>query len=144
LRPKGLRLIEVDKDDLVHLPEIVELIAGRRERFIIFLRRPVFRVGRARLQGDEEHPRRLDHRHARQPAGVCDVQPPPPDAGKDVGKPRNQVQRSTATSTPARPPRRRFRSPSASGFGFRSTPSARTHYLEICAHWLAEFGMRGG
>ena len=33
---KGLRLIEVDKDDLVHLPDIVDLIAGRRERFIIF------------------------------------------------------------------------------------------------------------
>ena len=33
---KGLRLIEVDKDDLVHLPEIVDLIVGRRERFIIF------------------------------------------------------------------------------------------------------------
>ncbi|NDD63713.1 MAG: DUF815 domain-containing protein [Acidobacteria bacterium] len=33
---KGLRLIEVDKDDLIHLPEIVDLIAGRRERFIIF------------------------------------------------------------------------------------------------------------
>ena len=33
---KGLRLIEVDKDDLVHLPEIVDLIAVRPERFIIF------------------------------------------------------------------------------------------------------------
>ena len=33
---KGLRLIEVDKDDLIHLPEIVDLVAGRRERFIIF------------------------------------------------------------------------------------------------------------
>ena len=26
----------MDKDDLVHLPEIVDLIVGRRERFIIF------------------------------------------------------------------------------------------------------------
>jgi predicted AAA+ superfamily ATPase len=88
---KGLRLIEVDKDELVHLPEIVDLIATRRERFIIFLRRPFLRVGRARLQGDEEHPRRLDHRHAGQPAGVCDLEPPPPDAGKDVGEPRGQA-----------------------------------------------------
>lgn len=32
----GLRLIEVDKDDLVDLPEIVELVAGRPERFIVF------------------------------------------------------------------------------------------------------------
>ncbi|MES2932015.1 MAG: ATP-binding protein [Pseudomonadota bacterium] len=32
----GLRLIEVDKDDLVDLPDIVDLIAARPERFIIF------------------------------------------------------------------------------------------------------------
>ena len=34
--PKGLRLIEVDKRDLVDLPDIVDLIADRRERFVIF------------------------------------------------------------------------------------------------------------
>jgi hypothetical protein len=34
--PKGLRLIEVDKHDLIDLPDIVDLIAGRSERFILF------------------------------------------------------------------------------------------------------------
>jgi len=33
---RGLRLIEVDKEDLVDLPDIVDLIAGRKERFILF------------------------------------------------------------------------------------------------------------
>ena len=33
---KGLRLIEVDKSDLVDLPDVVERIDGRRERFIVF------------------------------------------------------------------------------------------------------------
>jgi len=33
---KGLRVIEVDKDDLADLPEIMGLVAGRPERFIIF------------------------------------------------------------------------------------------------------------
>jgi uncharacterized protein len=33
---KGLRLIEVDKHDLADLPEIVDLIAERPERFIVF------------------------------------------------------------------------------------------------------------
>ncbi|MBX6393270.1 MAG: ATP-binding protein, partial [Burkholderiales bacterium] len=33
---EGLRLIEVDKLDLLDLPEIVELVASRPERFIIF------------------------------------------------------------------------------------------------------------
>ncbi len=32
----GLRLIEVDKDDLIDLPDIVELVQGRPERFILF------------------------------------------------------------------------------------------------------------
>ena len=34
--PKGLRLIEVDKTDLVDLPDIVDLIAERSERFVVF------------------------------------------------------------------------------------------------------------
>ena len=33
---QGLRVIEVDKNDLVDLPDIVDLVAGRRERFIVF------------------------------------------------------------------------------------------------------------
>ncbi|MDB5822666.1 MAG: hypothetical protein JWR21_1370 [Herminiimonas sp.] len=33
---QGLRLIEVDKDDLADLPDIVDLVAERPERFIIF------------------------------------------------------------------------------------------------------------
>jgi predicted AAA+ superfamily ATPase len=33
---KGLRLIEVDKLDLVDLPDIVDLVAGRPERFVVF------------------------------------------------------------------------------------------------------------
>ncbi len=33
---KGLRLIEVDKSDLVDLPDIAELVEGRRERFVVF------------------------------------------------------------------------------------------------------------
>ena len=34
--PRGLRLIEVDKTDLVDLPDIVDLVAQRPERFIVF------------------------------------------------------------------------------------------------------------
>jgi len=33
---QGLRLIEVDKADLVNLPDIVEVVAGRPEKFIVF------------------------------------------------------------------------------------------------------------
>ncbi len=34
--PKGLRLIEVEKQDLVDLPDIVDHIAGRPERFVLY------------------------------------------------------------------------------------------------------------
>jgi predicted AAA+ superfamily ATPase len=34
--PRGLRVIEVEKQDLVDLPEIVELIAQRPERFVLY------------------------------------------------------------------------------------------------------------
>jgi hypothetical protein len=34
--PEGLRLIEVDKADLVDLPDLVDCVAGRPERFIVF------------------------------------------------------------------------------------------------------------
>jgi predicted AAA+ superfamily ATPase len=33
---QGLRLIEVEKNDLVDLPEITDLVAGRPERFLLF------------------------------------------------------------------------------------------------------------
>ena len=34
--PEGLRLIEVDKADLTDLPDIVDVVAGRSEKFIVF------------------------------------------------------------------------------------------------------------
>lgn len=36
MRLRGLRLIEVDKDDLIDLPDILELIRGRPEHFIVY------------------------------------------------------------------------------------------------------------
>lgn len=44
---KGLRLIEVDKADLVDLPDIVERVDGRRERFIVFCDDLTFDAGEA-------------------------------------------------------------------------------------------------
>ncbi len=42
---QGLRLIEIDKADLADLPEIIELIADRPERFILFCDDLSFEVG---------------------------------------------------------------------------------------------------
>lgn len=43
--PKGLRIIQVDKDDLVHLPAIVDSIKHEPYRFIIFSDDVSFEVG---------------------------------------------------------------------------------------------------
>jgi predicted AAA+ superfamily ATPase len=44
---QGLRLIEVDKADLFELPDIVDLVAGRPERFVIFCDDLSFEEGEA-------------------------------------------------------------------------------------------------
>lgn len=46
-RSRGLRVIEVDKSDLVDLPDIVERIDARRERFIAFCDDLTFDAGEA-------------------------------------------------------------------------------------------------
>src|SRR5690606_826228 len=43
----GLRLIEIDKSDLGDLPEIVEIVAGRPERYLVFCDDLSFEEGEA-------------------------------------------------------------------------------------------------
>jgi predicted AAA+ superfamily ATPase len=45
--PRGLRLIEVEKHELVDLPDIVELIGGRPERFLLYCDDLSFEAGEA-------------------------------------------------------------------------------------------------
>jgi predicted AAA+ superfamily ATPase len=45
--PKGLRLIEVEKQDLVDLPDIVDRIAERKERFMLYCDDLSFEAGEA-------------------------------------------------------------------------------------------------
>jgi uncharacterized protein len=43
--PQGLRVVQVDKDDLIHLPEIVDQLKGEPYRFIIFSDDVSFEIG---------------------------------------------------------------------------------------------------
>ena len=45
--PRGLRLIEVDKADLVDLPDIIELVSDRPEKFMVFC--DDLKIGRAHV-----------------------------------------------------------------------------------------------
>jgi len=44
---RGLRLIEIDKSDLIDLPDVVDLLVGRPERFILFCDDLSFEEGEA-------------------------------------------------------------------------------------------------
>jgi hypothetical protein len=78
----GLRLIEVDKADLAELPDIVDLVAGRPERFIIFCDDLSFEEGE-RLQGAEGGAGRQHLGAVGQCADLRHLEPPPP-AGAHV------------------------------------------------------------
>jgi hypothetical protein len=86
--PQGLRLIEVDKAELVDLPDIVEVVSQRPREVHRVQRRPELRRGRARLQGAEVHPRRIGGRVDAQRADLRDQQPAPPAARVHEGQPQ--------------------------------------------------------
>ena len=91
--PQGLRLIEVDKTDLVDLPDLVDLVAARPERFIVFCDDLSFDEGEP---GYKELKSILDgtvSQSSRQRADLRHQQPPPPAARVHEGKPHVQTHR---------------------------------------------------
>ncbi len=136
----GLRLIEVDKDDLHDLGDIVDLIAKRPETLCRVLRRPLVRRRRVGLQGAESRARRLGRRAIGQRADLRDVEPPPSAARvherqRDLGKhtsdgeihPGELVEEKISLSE-------RF------GLWVSFYPFKQDDYLSIIAHWLRHFG----
>jgi predicted AAA+ superfamily ATPase len=134
----GLRLIEVDKDDLGDLGDIVELISQRPERFIDLLRRLVVRGRRIRLQGAEVA---LDGSVAAQSDNVLIYATSNrrhllPEYMKD-----NETYKHLPDGEihPGEVVERRSRCPSASACG-SFYPFKQDEYLDIVAHWLRHFG----
>jgi predicted AAA+ superfamily ATPase len=137
---KGLRLIEVDKDDLIHLPEIVDLIAGRRERFIIFCDdlsfesgEPGYKAMKSILDGsitgmpDNLLVYATSNRRHLMPEKMSENLETKYNADGDI-HPGETTEEKVSLSE-------RF------GLWLSFYPFGQDHYLEICAHWLAEFGM---
>ncbi|MDP3512704.1 MAG: ATP-binding protein, partial [Sulfuritalea sp.] len=137
---KGLRLIEVDKDDLVHLPEIVDLIAGRRERFIIFCDdlsfesgEPGYKAMKSILDGsitgmpDNLLVYATSNRRHLMPEKMSENLETKYNADGDI-HPGETTEEKVSLSE-------RF------GLWLSFYPFGQDHYLEICGHWMAEFGM---
>jgi predicted AAA+ superfamily ATPase len=137
---KGLRLIEVDKDDLVDLPDIVELIRGRKEYFIIFCDDLSFEAGEP------------GYKHLK---SVLD--------GSISGVPDNLLVYATSNRRhlmpefmsenleakhdsegelhPAETTEEKVSLSERFGLWLSFYPFDQDHYLAICNHWLVELGL---
>ena len=121
---KGLRLIEVDKSDLVDLPDIVDPIAERPERFIVFCDdlsfdadEPGYKALKVMLDGTIAGSlvERADLRDLEPAASAC------PNTSARTSRRGTSAKKYTRANRS----RKRYRCRSASGCGSRSIRSRR-------------------
>ena len=137
---KGLRLIEVDKHDLVDLPEIVDLVRERPERFLIFCDDLSFEAGEP------------GYKHMK---SVLD--------GSISGMPDNLLVYATSNRRhlmpefmhenldakhdddgevhPAETTEEKVSLSERFGLWLSFYPFDQDHYLAICHHWLMQLGL---
>jgi predicted AAA+ superfamily ATPase len=136
---QGLRLIEVDKDDLVDLPDIVDLVAQRPERFIIFCDDLSFEEGEGgykalkvaldgsvAAQSDNVLIYATSNRRHLMPERMSDNATYTHDDDGDL-HPGETVEEKISLSE-------RF------GLWVSFYPFKQDDYLDIVAHWLGHFG----
>ncbi len=135
----GLRLIEVDKADLAELPDIVDLVAGRPERFIIFCDDLSFEEGESgykalkvaldgsiAAQSDNVLIYATSNRRHLMPERMSDNSSYKTDDDGDL-HPGETVEEKISLSE-------RF------GLWLSFYPFKQDDYLDIVGHWLASFG----
>jgi len=137
---RGLRLIEVDRNDLVDLPEIVDLIAARPERFVIFCddisfeaSEPGYKALKSALDGSiAGTPENLliyatsNRRHLM-----------PEFMGENL-----EIQRGDGGEIhPGETTEEKVSLSDRFGLWLSFYPFDQDHYLDICRHWLQEFGL---
>lgn len=136
---QGLRLIEVDKDDLSDLADIVDLVSGRPERFIIFCDDLSFEEGEGgykalkvaldgsiSAQSDNVLIYATSNRRHLLPERMSDNASYKTDDNGDL-HPGETVEEKISLSE-------RF------GLWVTFYPFRQDDYLDIVAHWLAHFG----
>ena len=136
---QGLRLIEVDKADLADLPDIIDLVAGRPERFVIFCDDLSFEEGEVgykalkvaldgsiTAQSDNVLIYATSNRRHLLPEKMSDNAGYRHDADGDL-HPGETVEERISLSE-------RF------GLWLSFYPFRQDDYLEIVGHWLASFG----
>ncbi|MDP2170584.1 MAG: ATP-binding protein [Rhodocyclaceae bacterium] len=137
---RGLRLIEVDRNDLVSLPEIIDLIADRPERFIVFCddlsfeaAEPGYKALKSALDGSIAGPPEnlliyaTSNRRHLMPERMAENLETTHTADGEI-HPGETTEEKISLSE-------RF------GLWLSFYPFDQEHYLDICAHWLQRFGV---
>lgn len=135
----GLRLIEVDKADLADLPDIIDLVAGRPEKFVVFCDDLSFEEGESgykalkvaldgsiTAQSDNVLIYATSNRRHLMPERMSDNASYRHDEDGDL-HPGETVEEKISLSE-------RF------GLWLSFYPFKQDDYLDIVAHWLASFG----
>ncbi|MCW5296772.1 ATP-binding protein [Herbaspirillum lusitanum] len=136
---RGLRLIEVDKDDLHDLPDIVDLVSARPERFIIFCDDLSFEEGES---GYKALKVALDGSIAAQSDNVLIYA----TSNRRHLMPERMSDNSTYTHTddgdlhPGETVEEKISLSERFGLWVTFYPFKQDDYLEIVAHWLRHFG----
>ncbi|GGY81754.1 ATP-binding protein [Pseudoduganella plicata] len=136
---QGLRLIEVDKADLADLPDIIDLVAGRPEKFVVFCDDLSFEEGEGgykalkvaldgsiTAQSDNVLIYATSNRRHLMPERMSDNTSYRHDEDGDL-HPGETVEEKISLSE-------RF------GLWLSFYPFKQDDYLDIAAHWLASFG----
>ncbi len=136
---QGLRLIEVDKNDLTDLPDVVELVAARPERFVLFCDDLSFEEGessykalKAALDGSVAAPSEnlliyaTSNRRHLMPEYMRENLDAKYQEDGEI-HPGETVEEKISLSE-------RF------GLWLSFYPFRQDHYLDIVAHWLGSFG----
>jgi hypothetical protein len=136
---QGLRLIEVDKSDLADLPDIVDLVAGRPEKFIVFCDDLSFEEGEA---GYKALKVALDGSISAQSDNVLIYA----TSNRRHLLPEKMSDNATYTHAddgdlhPGETVEEKISLSERFGLWVSFYPFRQDDYLDIVAHWLASFG----
>lgn len=135
----GLRLIEVDKDDLIDLADIVDLLDGRTERFIIFCDDLSFDAGETAYKALKSV---LDGSVAAPPDNVLiyttsnrrHLMPEYFSENLDTQRVDDEIHPGEATEE-------KISLSERFGLWISFYPFSQDDYLAVANHWLREFGV---
>jgi predicted AAA+ superfamily ATPase len=137
---RGLRLIEVDRNDLIGLPEIIDLVADRPERFIVFCDDLSFEASEP---GYKALKSALDGSIAGTPENLLIYA----TSNRRHLMPERMAENLEATHTadgeihPGETTEEKISLSERFGLWLSFYPFDQDHYLDICIHWLHQFGV---